>query len=372
MKKTLIATLLLAGALGAQSTVVVPSGFANTEGSTYHWMVGRYPISRAQQIFSKSVMPSSPIVIKSFKMRRDGKLTVKYDAHKIDYVVYMSNRKTDPPAGYGFGWSQNHGADLTKVMNKKTIDWPALAKPTTPPAPFSILFALDKPFTYKGKAFVIDFESVPPPNVTKYYVSWFTDAQSYTGGWTGPKTVRPVQIGKSCRPPGATSDPANYGYYPYPGSPFWKYSYWRIKKAGVPALIFIGSTDKKWGSINLPFDLTPLGASGCNLYIDMVLAYVSKTNASGRADFKLGAIPVDPGLTGQVYYVQQFAFDKSFNAMGMVSTYGRKYTVGTGFTGTSPAFAFYAYKYASTATWDAGDPSAMFYSARANIIELTY
>ncbi len=372
MRRTLFVTLFLAGALGAQSTVVVPGGFANKEGGSYHWMVGRYAIGRAQQIYAKSAMPSTPIVIKAFKFRRDGTRTTAYEAHKYAYEVSMSNRAVDPPSQCGFGWAGNHGADLTKVMNKKTIDWPALPKPTTPPAPFSILFALDKPFPYKGKAFVIDFKSVPPANVTKYYYYWYTDAEYYSSGWKSYSVVSPTNIGKSCRPKGATMDPANYGYYPYPGSPLWFYSYWRINKANIPAMLFLGSSDKKWGTINLPFDLSPLGAPGCNLYVDMVMAFISKTNASGRADFKLGSIPVDPTLTGQVFYNQQFLLDSNSNSMGLVSTYGRKYTIGKGFSGTAPGFCFYGYKYSSTSPFELTDSFATYYSSRANIIELTY
>ena len=374
MRRTLFASLLLAGALGAQSTVVVPAGFANKEGGSDHWIVGRYENCHSQQIYAKSVMPATPITIKSFKMRRDGNRTTAYEAHKYNIEVFMSNRALDPPGGCGMGWAQNRGPDFAQVMNKKAITWPADPQPTTPPAPFTILFPLDKPFPYKGKAFLVEFKSdfaTTPPK--KYYYYWYTDAESYPStGWKPYVAGTKVNIGTSCRPPGATSDPANYGFYPYPGSPFWKYSYWRISKAGIPAILFVGSTDKKWGSINLPFDLAPLGAKGCNLYIDMVLAYASKTDAGGRADFKMGVIPVDPGLTGQVYFIQQFAFDPSFNAMGMVSTYGRKYTVGTGFTGTAPAFTFYTYKSSATSRYDTNDPFAVFYSARANIIEFTY
>ncbi len=375
MRRTLLATLILAGALGAQSTVVVPAGFANKEGGSYHWVVGYYQVARLQQIYAKSAMPANSIVIKAFKFRRDGTSSSTFQAHSYDYDVYMSNRTVDPPSSCGFGWNQNHGPDLTKVIAKKTVSWPAEPKPATPPAPFKILFPLDKPFPYKGKAFVIEFKTVPPSTVKTYYYRWYNDAQYYptSAGWGYYKTVSPKNIGKSCRPKGASSDPSNYGYYPYPGSPFWFYSYWRISKAGIPAIIFIGSTDKKWGNINLPFDLTPLGAPGCNVYVDMVLAYASKTNSSGRADFKLGAIPLDPTLSGQVFYNQQFAFDPSFNAMGMVSTYGRKYTVGTGFTGAAPGFCFYSYKSSASSSYDPyNDPTAVYFTSRANIIELTY
>ena len=374
MRRTLLATLFLAGALGAQSTVVVPAGFANKEGGSYHWVLGYYQVARLQQIYAKSAMPSTPLVIKSFKVRRDGMNASTFQAHSYAYDVFMSNRAVDPPTNCSYGWALNHGVDLTKVISKKTVSWPAVPKPTTPPAPFNILFPLDKPFPYKGKAFVIEFKTVPPAQVSKYYYRWYNDAEYYSSsvGWNYPKTVRPVQIGKSCRPKGATSDPANYGYYPYPGSPFWFYSYWRVSKAGIPAVIFIGSTDKKWGSINLPFDLAPLGAPGCHVYVDMVLASASKTNAGGRADFKLGLVPLDSTLTGQVFYNQQFAFDPSFNAMGMVSTYGRKYTVGTGFSGTAPGFCFYSYKYSASSSNDPNDPMAVYYTSRANIIEITY
>ncbi len=374
MRRTLFATLFLAGALGAQSTVVVPGGFANKEGGSYFWVLGQYTVARVQQLYAKSAMPSTPIVIKSFKIRRNGTSSGTFIAHTFDMEVYMSNRNQDPPAGCGFGWAGNHGTDLTKVMNKKSISWPATPKPTTPPAPFTVAFPMDKPFPYKGKSFAIEFKNIPPANVTTYRYYWYTDAQYYStsAGWSYPKTITPKNIGKSCRPKGATSDPRNYGYYPYPGSPFHFYSYWYLRKANIPALLFIGSSDKKWGAINLPFDLTPLGAPGCNLYVDMVTAYVSKTDKNGKADFNIGAVPNDPTLTGQVFYNQQFLLDSASNSMGVVSTYGRKYTIGTGFTGKCPGFCFYTYKYSASSTLDPNAPTAAYYTSRANIIELTY
>ncbi len=371
MKRTLLLALLLPlGSLVAQNTVVVPKGFAKAEGNSYHWMIGQYDLCRAQQIFSKAAMGGTPFAMKSIKLRRDGSRTSTFEAHKGYIQVFVSNRNVDPPSQCGFGWDYNHGPDKTLVMKKRIINWGVEPKPAVPPAPFKVTFPFDKFFAYKGKAFVIEWISdytVKPP--AKYAYNWVTDAELYSSGWTSYNAIKPTNIGKSCRPPGATRDPANYGYYPYPGSPFWFYSYWRINKANIPVVLFLGTSDKKWAGLTLPFDLTPLGAKGCNIYVNMVQAYVSKTDMNGRADFLLGAVPPDPALSGQSFYNQQFAFDPTFNALGMVSTWGRKYTVGTGFGGSVPGFCFYGYKGSSTSTFDLKRPIALYYSARANIVQ---
>ncbi len=371
MKRSLLIALLLPlGASWAQNPVVVPKGFATVEGNSYHWMIGQYDYCRAQQIFSKAAMGGTPFAMKSLKLRRDGNRTTTFQAHKGLIEVYVSNRKYDPPSHCGFGWDYNHGSDKTLVMKKRVISWGVEPKPATPPAPFKVTFPFDKFFAYKGNAFVIEWISdftVSPP--AQYSYNWVTDAQSYPTGWTAPQTSRPANIGTSCRPKGASSDPANYGYFPYPGSPFWFYSYWRINKANIPCVLFLGTDDKKWGLLNLPFDLSPLGAQGCKIYVNMVQAYVSKTDMNGRADFLLGAVPPDPGLQGQVFYNQQFAFDPGFNSLGMAATWGRKYTIGTGFTGSVPGFCFYGYKSSATSSFTLKRPIALYYSARANIVQ---
>ena len=304
MRRTLLSLLFLSGVLAAQTPFTVPPKMEKVEGGSDHWMVGRYTFGRAQQIYSSTILPGHPLVVKGFKMRRDGVRSTAYEAHKINFEVYMSNNTKDPAAGYGMYFAGSRGPDFKKVMNKKAIDWPALPIPGTPPAPFSILFPLDVPFAYKGKAMLIEWVYTPYPANTKKYYYWYADAENYNSTFTGgPTTITPTSLGKGC-----PSSYNNYGYFPYPGSRIHFYGYCQASLKKLLGIDLLGTTDKSWGGIPLPFDLTPLGGPGCKLYINVVGAMTSftdPTSPTGRIDFKWGCIPVDPTLTGASFYEQQ-------------------------------------------------------------------
>ena len=375
MKKGILGlsvSLLLGGAILAQSTFVVPPGYATKEGGSYHWMVGRYTLGRAQQVIPKKFLPSNPLVIKSFKMRRDGTRTTAYEAHKIDIEVYMSNNpNTDPPTGYSMVFESNHGPDKTKVMNKKTINWPAEPKPTNPPAPFKILFPFDKPFSFKAKALVIDWILTRNSASPKKYYYWYVDAVYH--GWysNGPKTNTPVTKGTGC-----PTNYSNYGYYPYVGGRLWLYGYSRVNKKKLPGFMIIGSNDKTYGGINLPFDLTPLGAPGCKLYIDVVTTFASFTDpqsSTGYIFFRMGCIPNDKIFEGAKFYCQQLVLDPSYNALGVRMSPYRIYTIGKGFSGKGDGFCFYAYDFNSPPIhYIPGQCHAFYWTQRTNVIEFTY
>ncbi len=367
MRRILSALLLLSGVLAAQTPFTVPPKMDKVEGGSDHWMVGRYTFGRAQQIYSSSILPGHPLVVKGFKMRRDGVRSTPYEAHKINFEVYMSNNSKDPASGYGMYFAANRGPDFRKVMNKKAVDWPALPIPSTPPAPFSILFPLDKPFAYKGKALLVEWVYTPYPTNPKKYYYWYADAESYSATFKGrPVKGTYVSLGKGC-----PSTFTNLAYLPYPGSRLQFTGYCQANMKKLLGVSLLGTSDKKWGAITLPFDLTPLGGPGCKLYINVVAgmtAFTDPSSPTGRIVFTWGCLPVDPTLSGQSFYEQEMVVDPSFNAIGLRVSRYRKYTIGTPFHGSVKALTFYAYT-TNASTYHPDQCYAFWWSARADILQ---
>ena len=371
MRSTLLILGLLAGAAAAQSTVTVPPGMATKEGSGFFYRIGQYTLAQQQVVYSSKVMPKAPLTIKSFKIRRDAKMTSTYVAHKTNLEIYMSNNSKEPGPGYSFGWATNRGADFMKVMNKKIVDWPSLPKPTTPPAPFTVNFVLDKPFTYKGKAFLLEFVSTTLPSYPKNYYTWYADAEStYIAGYY-PSGGSASSFGTGC--------PSTFSIN---GVPTYIGGGWRcwgdsgVSKKKVPALNIVGVSSTIWGSQKLPFDLAPLGAPGCKLYTDFVTAFSGFTDPAstkGYVDFRKPLIPYDTNLVGAVFYDQIAVLDSSYNALGVRMSSGLKQTVGTGFPKPMTGLSVFNYHYSSS--WHPFDLGLNYASDRAPfilVLELTY
>ncbi len=371
MRKTLWILALLAASAGAQSTVTVPPGMATQEGSGFFYRIGQYTLARQQVVYSSKVMPKAPITIKSFRIRRDAKMSLAYQAHKTNIEIYMSNNTTEPGPGYSYGWATNRGADFMKVMNKKIVDWPALPKPVTPPAPFTVKFVLDKPFTYKGKAFLLEFVSTTLPSYPRNYYTWYADAEStYVPGYY-PTGGKYKSFGTGC--------PSTFkakGIPTYIGGGWRAWGDSGVSKKKLPALDIVGVSATKWGSQNLPFDLGPLGAPGCKLYTDLVMAFTGFTDPAstkGYVDFRKPLIPYDNNLVGSEIYDQLVVLDPSFNALGVRMSAPIKETLGTGFRVPMKGLSVFNYHYSST--WHPFDLGMNYATDRGPfilVLEITY
>ncbi len=311
----------LAGPGIAQTSRVIPGGFRKTEGSAYSYVpAGRAP-SRSQFLYAEKVLPRGTWKVREIRLRRDGVYASTFEAHDFTTAIGMSNLARDPAAGYSGIFAENRGKDFTMVMKEKAVHYPSAARPAKAPAPFSVGFVLDKPFPYAGKALLVEFVVSPGKVSSK---RWYPDAQSYA--WKGaPAGGSRVYSGKGC--------PAkfyNFGVKPQVGLALYHYGYSRAAGKELPALDVVGRSKTGSGSLSLPFDLSPLGAPGCSLYLSPDVVRVSRTSTSGYARFDWGYIPNDPALEGSVYYEQQFVLDPSFNALGLRASRLAACTVGRG------------------------------------------
>ena len=371
MRRTILLLVTLAGAAAAQSTVTVPPGMQTKEGLGFFYRIGQYTLAQQQIVYSSQLMPKGPITIKSFKIRRDGKMSSTYAAHKTNLEIFMSNNAKEPGPGYSLGWATNRGADFMKVMNKKVVDWPALPKPVTPPAPFTVKFVLDKPFTYKGKAFLLEFVSTTIPAYPKNYYTWYADAEStYVSGYY-PKGGSASAFGTGC-----PSTFAIKGVRTYIGGGWRCWGDSGVSKKKLPALDLVGVSSTAWGATKLPFNLSALGAPGCSLYNDVVTTFAGFTDPNstkGFVDFRKPLIPYDNNLVGSVVYDQILVLDPSHNALGVRMSKALKQTIGTGFPKPLKGLTVFNYHYSPT--WHPFDLGINYASDRAAfvlVLELTY
>ena len=81
------------------------------------------------------------------------------------------------------------------------------------------------------------------------------------------------------------------------------------------ALNIVGFSRDKWALGKLPSDLSPIGMVGCQLFVspDILLPIL---NTGGKASWSI-ALPKDPKLKGQRFFVQTFVFDAKANKAGL-------------------------------------------------------
>ncbi|GEM_PF-2216918 len=103
------------------------------------------------------------------------------------------------------------------------------------------------------------------------------------GGWS-------AYYGLPC--PGTSRDLR--GWTPHPG--YGLLSLWAENRAAKqPVLAFLGVSDRRWGRVPLPLDLSPLGLKGCRLYTGIQLTQEAISRKDGTVEMRW-VVPNDPSL----------------------------------------------------------------------------
>ena len=93
------------------------------------------------------------------------------------------------------------------------------------------------------------------------------------------------------------------------------------------ALLFLGASDKNWGPIKLPLDLSPFGAKGCAILAGGDALFATPIDKKGDATLQI-SIPLDVKLCGLNFYNQYLVLDPKANGLGWVATNAGKATLG--------------------------------------------
>ncbi len=99
-------------------------------------------------------------------------------------------------------------------------------------------------------------------------------------------------------------------------------------KPNATAMVWVGVSNTKLGTFNLPLDLGPFGASGCSVLTSSDVPVALQTDATGRASWQ-ATIPNSQSLVGLVGYLQAMVLDVQANALGLAWSNAATAKVGT-------------------------------------------
>lgn len=97
-------------------------------------------------------------------------------------------------------------------------------------------------------------------------------------------------------------------------------------RENATALLLIGASDTVWNTINLPWDLSPLGATGCKLLVSGEVTLGMTTTNTGTHTQNLN-VPNNPSFFGAIFF-NQYVIDDKANSFGLVLSNAGKGKVG--------------------------------------------
>jgi hypothetical protein len=342
-----LALALSAGAFAQTKIATCPPACASRDGNSLYSIAFSYDSIRFFQLIG-SVDHGLKLGAKVFavSVRRDAADVTQYAARSAPYEVYMSNT-TRLGSGATAVLQANHGTPRMLVMKKKTINFPLSPKPSVSPAPWGPTFNLDVPFLVLNmNSICVEFVALGPNNPQS---PWMVDREwpATTGKGTSPK----ISGSTSCGQAGTLE--VDVGTL-FPGANIW-YRVDGISPAsyhGLPAFGVVATSKTQWGPLNLPFDLSPLGATGCKLYVGPWLflmtgkVTVPAPTAMHNIDLFLPT-PSDPNLLGAKFYGQAGVVNLSANPLGIELTQGEECNMATNMPSIDMS---YAYSYNVNAT----------------------
>ena len=314
-------SLVLCGGLHAQTLGLfrgaLPAGYEWIEGSGRTYIPFGMAKGICQQTWGISHVPDGrPLqVIRALSIRRD-RTGKGVGAFWVDCEMGFSSTVT-PPGKPSATFAANRGKDFKTVFTRKKLSFPASA-PRGKPSAWLPPIPLDRPFAFiRAKAAGLLWET------RVYGASSGSPGPAFTMDAMGPGLSIMPPRGKSARgcpavPSGAplscaASVLAKVGGYMFTA---------RVENVppGGAVLLFLGRRSWRFGFLPLPFDLTPLGAPGCKVYVDYLAHLAGKAGSTGTATFKLS---LPRGLSGGMpIYAQGFVPASGANPLGLAASNG--------------------------------------------------
>lgn len=315
----------IAGWLPAQAAVV-PLSAANTEGAGVDGRLLGDQKGKTQLIIDRALVgPIASVPIKRIVVRRDAHMNKNLPGGMKGGWIHLKIRASwtqTRPQVPSASFAQNHAGNPVVVFDGeyRVIDSPALpanAKVASFDPAVSAHIVLDTPIPPSSSGnLCLEFEHMPHATKSAPEI-WLADAQ------VAPNEPQAV-FGRSCIRKGHT-DPfaAAISSYAYLGSTL------RCSAIGPDTsfgFLILGASDKFFGPLPLPIDLTPFGAPGCSFYVsmDQVLPVVmTKHPLFGDSDGSFALpLPTAATLAGARIYTQWWFLDPQANAFGSTTTNG--------------------------------------------------
>jgi len=331
---SLFVLTLLAPALAAQATRVVPAGVTHEEGNAQSFFPFVLTGGRVQQITAASEIARASSVLREFAFRPEGTSTVSFPARSYARFILTVGQTSVTPAAMKTTFASNRGTTMTKLFDA-AFNAPAQPPVSSAPTPFNIKLKLSAPFVFVAARGNLVWE-IEIPGSTSRRVAYFVDAQIGTsggstmsfgqGGQLKNKDNYMLKSDEARLVPGKSADLTVTGL----GSMY-------------PTLAMIGFSNSNFGPITLPFDLTGLGAPGNSLYVSMDLVAPMTLSGSGGSYMANVSVPL-PGalnLNGLALFGQALFVDKPSNALGLVFSEAVEMVVGSNTSQPSNAVAAY-------------------------------
>lgn len=368
MKQLLLlaAAATLAGAVSAQSVVVVPSGSATTADKQYDSYLCTRPTYlplHIQYIYDSADFTKPAGAVTQIAFRRNNYYGNSMPAGSITCTVkigYSTNPANTPSTTF----ANNILIPAPTTFFTGTVNWPTAPKGTGP-APFTHVIKPPAPTVFLPGAATTKSVCFDMVTTASTYANSTYTIDSYAD--PAGNRVSNTSAQSSCKFSNnnynnsigySTSGLTSKG-----GTWYVRYSNILPNAVGLGTISFFGV--KKPGTWPLPIDLTPLGAPGCTWNVGLELGFwVPLTaNASGQAAWPNITIP--PGLGGVSFYDHAFFLDKAANKAGLVVAWSSEWQI----AGGKGPIASTVYQTADTGSSPTG---RILGNHEATIMQITY
>ncbi len=318
---------------------IAPKAYATKMGTSGSTVPLGYRPLKFQELVSPTELPST-LVINGLSFRRDDRYYRAISNYWIVVTIQLGYAKTTTRTMSRY-FASNVSGTLTTVLSNTKVSLPNVTGTNTSPANFDVKFPFTKPFVYTSSANkpllvqIVKSGASTGSSYAYYYSDWAYDRVNYPVSYIYSPT------------PSATFGYGTFGFGPIlgfmkpasnnavpllsaTGTPEIGQSFalnLRQAKANTVAAVMLGASATNWGSVKLPFDLTPLGATSCFLYVSPDFLLPLKTDANGTGALTL-PVPLDKTLIQGLFHVQTLIVDPTANKFGLVFTNGLHGRVG--------------------------------------------
>jgi len=316
--------LCLTASIPAQSPQVVPQAFAAKEGTgVTNLPFGRAVPLRVQMVYGHGMFSGARTIL-GVGFRPE--LGHAGAAKTVDLQVHAGTLPGQVTAIRG-EFALNRGSDFAEVFKRKKLSLPAFTTTTKLPT-FQIQIPFDNGFAYdpsKGSLLLETVVHDQPRGSYQLDATYLCQSPLAKVGVPGCGPSGGKALGLDSETPQVMwGRPANL----------------RVLHARPQAMtiLLIGSkVSGTWNGINLPLELTAVGAPGCHLAVDILAAPRVVADQNGVATYSF-VLPSQPQLLGVRVHVQGVAQDVKANALGLVSSQAARLQV-CGWESVSRVFA---------------------------------
>jgi hypothetical protein len=322
---SLLVLSLTAAQVPAQALVkVVPPIAQRVDGNTATAFPFAYTTVQAQQIWDTPAVAKSVALIQGLAFRGDAP-SAPMNAATLNSLTVALSHTSKTAATMSTTFASNRTGAATVIFTGN-LNLPAVSPPAGGPTPFAVSIKPSTPFVFATPSGNLMLEFATPA-ATPQKTGWISDGHQAGGllerfGRSGALSANDT-LGLVAEKP---SDLIPGGTVTVSTTTFFK---------TYPGILFLGSSDRSWGNLTLPLDLTGIGAPGNSLYTGIELAFPhswQRTMIGWAAPVRL-TIPNQSDWIGISVFAQAVVAD-SANQFGAVFSNG--VVLGIGSNGPQP------------------------------------